>query len=293
MKNTLTLMSNANQARLNDEIVGIYASRLGQVSGISWLSEGVAVDIHFDEALHTAQENLGGSLLTEAFDHAFQQTDQRGKSLLVADMDSTIIQCECIDELADFAGLKEKVSAITEAAMQGQLDFEQALHERVALLENMDADLLHTVFEERVRLTPGAETLVKTMNKMGATTLLVSGGFTYFTGRISEITGFQVNRANRLAIEEGRLTGRIIPPVVDSQTKIDSLIEFREKAGLEKHQTLAVGDGANDIPMIREAGLGVAYHAKEAAAKAANMTIRHADLTALLYLQGISDKDFV
>lgn len=292
MKNTLTLISNVAQPTLDDDIAGAYASRLEGTTGISWLADEVAVDIHFDGDLQSAKARLTESLLSENFDHAFQQTDRRAKSLLVADMDSTIIQCECIDELADFAGLKDKVSAITEAAMQGELDFEQALHERVALLVHMDAALLETVFEQRVKLTPGAETMVKTMNKRGATTVLVSGGFSFFTGKISEVTGFQVNRANVLAIEQGRLTGKIVPPVVDSQTKIDSLIEFREKAGLENHQTLAVGDGANDIPMIREAGLGVAFHPKPAAAEAANMTIRHADLTALLYLQGIADKDF-
>ena len=293
MHNLLTLISNPANPILTDDIVTAYTSRLDEVTAVSWLSEGIAVDIFFDGDLGEAKVNLTPDLLTENFDFGFQQTDQRVKKLLVADMDSTIIQCECIDELADFAGLKAEISAMTEAAMQGHADFEHTLRERVALLGGMDAAVLEQVYAERVKLMPGAETLIKTMNANGANTVLVSGGFTYFTSRVSKVTGFQVNRANTLEIKDGKLTGNVLPPIVDSTTKVNSLIEFRDKAGLTNNDVMAVGDGANDIPMIREAGLGVAYHAKPAAADAANIALRHADLTALLYLQGYSDGDFV
>ncbi|NOZ65025.1 MAG: phosphoserine phosphatase SerB [Alphaproteobacteria bacterium] len=292
MHSLLTLISNPAAPTLTDDIVSTYVARLDGVTAVSWLSEGVAVDIFFDGDLDKARRGLSPDLSGENFDFGFQQTNQRVKKLLVADMDSTIIQCECIDELADFVGMKEKVSAITEAAMQGHLDFEQALRERVALLANMDAGLLEEVYQARVKLMPGAVALIKTMNANGANTVLVSGGFTFFTSRVAAVTGFQVNRGNTLEIKDGKLTGHVLPPIVDSTTKLDSLNEFKNKAGLSDHEIMAIGDGANDIPMIRAAGLGIAYHAKPAAAKAANIALNHADLTALLYLQGYSDKDF-
>ena len=293
MHNLLTLISNPATPTLTDDIVSAYAARLEGMTAVSWLSEGVAVDIFFDGDLKTAQESLTPDLLKENFDFGFQQADQRRKKLLVADMDSTIIQCECIDELADFAGLKAEVSAITEAAMQGHLDFEQTLRDRLALLAGLDASVLERVYKERVKLMPGALTLIKTMNANGAMTVLVSGGFIFFTSRIAALTGFQVNRGNTMEIKDGKLTGNVLLPIVDSTTKLDSLIEFREKAGLSNHDIMAVGDGANDIPMIEEAGLGLAYHGKAAVTEAAEIALRHADLTALLYLQGYSDNDFV
>ncbi|MBL4802264.1 MAG: phosphoserine phosphatase SerB [Emcibacter sp.] len=293
MHNLLTLISNPETPALTDDIVSAYASRLDGVTAISWLSEDIAADIFFDGDLQQAKDDLSADLLTEKFDFGFQQTDQRGKKLLVADMDSTIIQCECIDELADFAGLKAEVSAITEAAMQGHLDFEQTLKDRVALLAGMDAAVLDRVYKERVKLMPGAVTLIKTMNANGANTVLVSGGFTFFTSKIAKLTGFQVNRGNTLDIKDGKLTGNVLPPIVDSTTKLDSLKEFKEKAGLSDHEIVAVGDGANDISMIQAAGLGIAYHGKAAVTEAAEIALKHADLTALLYLQGYSDTDFV
>lgn len=276
MQNILTLIA----PTLDDAIVRKYADALeGQ---IEWLCEGQAADISFDGNGARLVAELEG----EKLDFAFQENSNRRKKLLVADMDSTIIQCECIDELADFAGLKERISAITEAAMQGELDFEEALRERVALLKGMDVAILERVFNERVKLMPGATALIKTMNAHGANTVLISGGFTYFTSRVAEITGFQVNRGNILAIEDGKLSGEVESPIVDSSTKINSLIEFRDQGNLSEADTMAVGDGANDIPMIRGAGLGIAYHPKPAAAEAADVVIRHNDLRALLYLQG-------
>lgn len=293
MKNVLTLISDPAEPILTEAVVASCCAGMMDVTAVSWLSEGIAADIFFDGDRASAQESLAPDLMAENIDFLFQPVQGRVKKLLVADMDSTIIQCECIDELADFAGLKEEISAMTEAAMQGNVDFEQTLRDRVALLAGLEAAALEKMYRERLVLTPGAVPLIRTMNAQGAMTVLVSGGFTFFTGRVAGLTGFQVNRGNTLEIKDGRLTGKVLPPIVDSRTKIDSLIEFRDKAGLLSSETLAIGDGANDIPMIREAGLGVAFHPKPAVAKAADMVIRHADLTALLYIQGYSDQDFV
>ncbi len=264
---------------------------------MQWLSadEGserrIAADLFFDGELLNKDEIIL-KLKAEEFDFAFQDSALRDKKLLVADMDSTIIQVECIDELADFAGLKEKISAITEAAMQGKLDFEEALRERVHLLKGLSTDNLERAYQERVKLTSGAMILIQTLKKNNVTSLLISGGFTFFTEKIAALTGFDVNRANILGIKDGKLTGEIVGTVVDSQTKINSLHEFAKKQSLLPHETIAVGDGANDIPMIKGAGLGIAYHAKEAAANAADISLRHSDLTALLYIMGIKQEDF-
>lgn len=283
MKNILTLIA----PDLDGAIVDKYAHMLD--GKVTWLAKGRAADIFFDKNSAAAKEELEA----ENLDFAIQDNANRRKKLLVADMDSTIIQCECIDELADFVGLKEKVSAITEAAMQGELDFEEALRERVALLKGMDVALLDRVFNERVKLMPGATSLIQTMNASGANTVLVSGGFTYFTDRVAKLTGFQVNRGNILGTHENKLSGEVGSPIVDSSTKINSLIEFRDRANLTDAETMAVGDGANDIPMIRGAGLGIAYHPKPAAAEAADVVIRHNDLTALLYLQGYAEDEIL
>jgi phosphoserine phosphatase len=289
MTKVLTLISNPQNPSLNDNIKDKYCKMLNS-SKSRWLNEAVAVDIFFDGEI--AQETLE-NLSAEAFDYAVQEIASRRKKLLLADMDSTIIQCECIDELADFLGIKEKVSHITEAAMRGEIDFKGALRERVTLLKGLKVSDLGKVFDERVHLTPGAETLVKTMNANGAKTVLVSGGFTYFTGRVSEITGFQVNRANILLHENGELTGEVGDPIVDSDTKINTLREYQSKQAIKDHEIIAVGDGANDIPMLVGAGIGVGYHAFPTAAEAADVAIQHGDLTALLYLQGYSISDFI
>lgn len=219
-------------------------------------------------------------------DIGIQPVAGRRKSLLVADMDSTMITVECVDELADFAGIKPQVARITEAAMRGELDFADALRERVALLADMPVEMLERCFAERVRAMPGAEMLIRTMGDAGARTVLVSGGFTFFTERVASMLGFSRQVANRLEIANGALTGQVLPPIVDSATKLATLRAEAEEAGLTPAQVMAVGDGANDIPMIKEAGLGVAYRAKPTAVAAADVAIRHGDLTALLYLQG-------
>ena len=288
MTKVLTLISNPQNPSLNDNIKDKYCKMLNS-SKSRWLNEAVAVDIFFDGEI--AQETFE-NLSAEAFDYAVQEIASRRKKLLLADMDSTIIQCECIDELADFLGIKEKVSHITEAAMRGEIDFKGALRERVTLLKGLKVSDLGKVFDERVKLTSGAVTLVKTMNANGAKTVLVSGGFTYFTGRVSAITGFQVNRANILLQENGELTGEVGDPIVDSDTKINTLREYQSKLAIKDHEIIAVGDGANDIPMLVGAGMGVGYHAFPTAAEAADIAIQHSDLTALLYLQGYSISDF-
>lgn len=211
----------------------------------------------------------------------------RRKQLLVADMDSTMIRQECIDELADYAGLKAEIAAITERAMQGELDFAQALEARVAALAGLDAAAIDQCLAERIQLMPGARALIATMKGWGARTLLVSGGFTAFTGPVSAQIGFDRNHANLLHLADGKLVGTVGKPVVDSATKRETLLAERAALGLAAGDTLAVGDGANDIPMLEAAGLGIAYHAKPKAAAAANAAIRVGDLTTLLWAQGV------
>jgi len=225
-------------------------------------------------------------------DCVVQPPQGRRKRLLVADMDSTMIMVECVDELADFLGVKDRVAEITEAAMRGELDFAQALEARVALLEGLDLATVKRCYAERVELTPGAETLLATMTANGARSVLVSGGFTFFTERVAKRLGFHAHRANRLGLKDGRLDGTVAKPIVDSATKRETLIAERSRLGLEKTAVMAVGDGANDIPMLKEAGLSVAYHAKAKARAAADARIDHGDLTALLYLQGYRREEF-
>ncbi len=217
----------------------------------------------------------------------------RRKRLLVADMDSTMIQQECIDELADFAGLKAEIAAITERAMQGELDFESALDARVAALKGLDASAIDRCLAERITLTPGARTLIGTMKAQGARTLLISGGFTAFTGPVAARIGFDRQVANLLHIADGKLDGTVAKPIVDSAVKRDTLIAERATLGLETADTLAVGDGANDIPMLQAAGLGIAYHAKPKASAAADAAVRVGDLTVLLSAQGIPRSQWV
>lgn len=211
----------------------------------------------------------------------------RRKRILVADMDSTIIGVECIDELADFAGFKAEVAAITEAAMRGELDFEAALTARVGLLQGLPAGVLEECYAERVRLNPGARTLVATMAALGAETALVSGGFTYFSERVAQAAGFARHQANELLIADGALTGDVARPILGRRAKLAALHALAAEIGVRAEAALAVGDGANDADMVRAAGLGVAYHAKPALAAVADARIDQSDLTALLALQGI------
>jgi len=217
----------------------------------------------------------------------------RRKKLLLADMDSTMIGQECIDELADFVGLKEHVAAITERAMRGEIAFEPALRERVALLAGLDSSVVDKAIEERITLTPGGRALVQTMKAHGAYTALVSGGFTVFTSRVGEAIGFHENRANTLLMENGRFAGQVLEPILGKAAKLATLKELAATHDLALEETLAIGDGANDLAMLEAAGLGVAFHAKPAVAAAAQARVDHSDLSALLYAQGFAKRDFV
>jgi len=222
---------------------------------------------------------------------------KRRKKLLVADMDSTIIGVECLDELADIAGLKPAVAAITERAMRGELEFEAALMKRVAMLKGLKLEALEKTYAERVRLNPGAKSLLATMRAQGAHTMLVSGGFGYFTQRVAQAAGFHTQQGNVLLDDGVRLTGEVAMPILGREAKLKALEEAVADLNLDFAETLAVGDGANDLAMIRRAGenggLGVAFHAKPVVAEAADAAINHNDLTALLYLQGYRDSEIV
>ena len=228
-----------------------------------------------------------------AVDVILQPAANRRKSLLLADMDSTMIGQECVDELADFAGLKPLVSAITERAMRGELAFEPALRERVALLKGLSVRVVDEVLRERITLTPGGQTLVRTMRARGGYCALVSGGFTLFTGPVAQQIGFHESRGNSLSIDNQRLTGLVADPILGREAKLATLRELRDRLGLIPAETLAIGDGANDLGMIEEAGLGVAYHAKPAVAAAAGARIDHCDLSAALFAQGYARDEFV
>lgn len=217
----------------------------------------------------------------------------RRKRLLIADMDSTIITVECIDEIADAAGIRDQVQPITERAMRGEIPFEAALRERVALLEGLAEAELQSVYDSRIRLMPGARALVATMGAHGAYAALVSGGFTFFTERVAAEVGFDEHRANQLLAASGRLTGEAAEPILGRRAKFDALAEIAGRLGLPLSDALAVGDGANDLEMIEAAGLGVAYHAKPVVAERAHASIRYGDLTALLYLQGYSEDEII
>ena len=262
--------------------------------GFDWLDEGSAADI---ECCASADDGprirvaLEGKL--SGVDIVVQPAAHRVKRLLVADMDSTMIAVECIDELADYAGLKAEVAAITERAMRGELDFEQALEARLALLAGMDAGLVDLCREERVRITPGARTLVATMKARGSVCILVSGGFTRFADAVAQEIGFDRVVANVLEVAQGRLTGRLEGSLVGAEGKRRALLEAAAEHALPIEDSLAVGDGANDIPMLKAAGLGVAYRAKAAAAAAAGARIDHHDLSALLYAQGYPRAEWV
>jgi phosphoserine phosphatase len=264
----------------------------------AWLDPGVALDIPFippggNDNRITA-ETLRDALGDARIDVVVQQAAGRRKRLLLADMDSTMIGQECLDELADFVGQKARVAAITERAMRGEVEFAPALRERVALLAGLPACVVDEVIAKRITLTPGARTLVLTMRRHGAYTCLVSGGFTVFTTRIAALIGFDENRGNRLIVgEDGRFLGTVAEPVLGRDAKLETLKELRSTLGLARHETLVVGDGANDLSMIGDAGLGVAFRAKPLVAEAAAARIDHGDLTALLYAQGYRREEFV
>jgi len=260
----------------------------------AWLSAGRALDIAFEAPGGVPPSNaVREALKGIAADINLQPVDGRRKELLIADMDSTIITDESLDELADFIGIKDQVAPVTARAMRGEIDFDTGLRDRVRLLAGHPASLLDRLLEERIHLTGGAEALVRTMVANGAFTALVSGGFTFLTEAVAAKVGFATHRGNVLLTHDGTLTGEVGEPILGKEAKLESLREFCSIQGITLDQTMAVGDGANDIPMLLGAGTGVAFHAKPAVAAAARFTVDHGDLTALLYLQGYRDEDFV
>ncbi|MGM4921397.1 phosphoserine phosphatase SerB [Tardiphaga sp. 804_B3_N1_9] len=290
-----TLICNPANPALDSTVVDGLRALLPGDTEAHWLSDGVAADIMFasDHNMLALGDRLRAARGDMPIDVVVQPVSDRRKKLFLADMDSTMIGQECIDELADFAGLKAHVAAITERAMRGEIEFEPALRERVALLKDLKVGVVDEVLAERITLTPGGRELVQTMRANGAYTCLVSGGFTLFTAKVAELVGFQENRANVLHVADGKLTGTVAEPILGKAAKLATLVELRESFDLDNLDTMAVGDGANDLAMIQDAGLGVAYHAKPAVAAAAAARIDHGDLTALLYAQGYKRSEFV
>jgi phosphoserine phosphatase len=299
-----TLISGPDRAAVTDALARQAARYLPHGRPVDWLAPGVAVDIAFliedaaPDDVSALLKDMAGDLRDivrgEAVDVVIQPQDNRRKKLLVADMDSTMIGQECIDELADYADVKDKVADITARAMRGELEFAPALRERVALLKGLSAAIIDTVLAERIRLTPGGPTLVATMRANGAYACVVSGGFTAFTVKLAAAMGFDEQRANTLLVDAaGRLTGAVAEPVLGREAKRDTLLELQGRLRIAPMDTLAVGDGANDLPMIEAAGLGVAFHGKPVVQDAAAARIDYGDLTALLYAQGYRREEFV
>jgi phosphoserine phosphatase len=280
----LTIATLIAAGRLDERLVDAARARLPGARLARWIDQGDAADIEADadrSAIRAAYEGW------EGVDIIAHPQGARAKRLLVADMDSTMIGQECIDELADYAGVKLQVAEITERAMHGKLDFAGALRERVSLLEGLEEVVIARCLAERIRPNAGAETLVRTMRARGAETILVSGGFTAFVAPIAAAIGFERFEANVLAVRNGKLAGSVEGRIVDSRVKHDMLVEARDRLGLSPDETMAIGDGANDIPMVEEAGLGIAYRAKPALAAVADARLDHHGLDALLWAQGI------
>lgn len=289
-----TLVANPSNPVLTTALAEEAAAAV-DASGLYWLADGVACDIALkDGANPDWQEALLRGVIGDApIDVIVQNAETRRKKLLIADMDSTMIGQECIDELAAEVGLKDKVAAITARAMNGEIAFEPALTERVALLKGLPLSVVGDVIEKRITLTPGGPELVATMKAKGYYTALVSGGFTVFTGPIAATLGFNENRANTLLEKDGHLTGAVAEPILGKQAKVDALVEITTRLGISTADALAVGDGANDLGMLHLAGAGVALHAKPMVSAQVKIRIDHADLTALLYIQGYRKTDFV
>ena len=289
-----TLVANPSNPVLTPALAEKAADQV-KASGLYWLADGVACDIALrdDSDVQAARDTILAVIGGEPVDLAVQEAETRRKRLLIADMDSTMIGQECIDELAAEVGLKDKVAAITARAMNGEIAFEPALRERVALLKGLPVSVIDEVIEKRITLTPGGHELIATMRAKGFYTALVSGGFTVFTSRIAAMLGFDENRANLLLDADGRLTGAVAEPILGKQAKVDALNEICERLGLSPEEAMAVGAGANDLGMLQRSGAGVALHAKPAVAAEAKIRIDHGDLTALLYLQGYRKTDFL
>jgi phosphoserine phosphatase len=296
MTHVVTLVTPGDRPALDDALLARAAALLPNASPAEWLAPEIAADIAFAAGEQIDPRDMADRIRTAfgglPIDVFVQRRAQRRKKLLLADMDSTMIRQECIDELADFVGLKDNVSAITERAMRGEIEFEPALRERVALLRGLERNIVDRILDERIVLTRGGRALVQTMRANGAHTVLVSGGFTVFAEKIAVAIGFHETRANILMVDGAFFSGKVAEPILGREAKVATLIEFRSTRGLNRGDTMAVGDGANDLAMLQEAGFGVAYHAKPAVAAAAHARVEHCDLTALLYAQGYRADEF-
>ncbi len=278
MDSVLVLIAAPGSGAISAEMAGLLKGK--------WLAKG--------EALETSEIEAARKLCAGmAIDLNEVPLTNRRKRVLIADMDSTMIQQECIDELGVVAGVGDHIKAVTARAMRGEIDFEGALKERVALLKGMDEFVIAKVLLERISLMPGGPTLLATMKAQGAYTALVSGGFTAFTTHVAAALGFHENRANTLLIKDKKLTGEVAMPILGQDAKVESLMQICSVHGLTPQDVLAVGDGANDIPMLQAAGMGVALHAKPKVQEQAKFRVNHGDLTALLYLQGFSKSEFI
>ena len=291
----LTLIGNAQSAPLESVHIEQVWQRLETAGKSHWLSKREACDLFLESSLSamdiTAQARE--ALPAAAIDTVCTPVEGRRKKLLISDMDSTIINQECINELGDAIGIGPQISEITAAVINGDISFAEALRKRLALMKGMRRRVLESVYEERISLQAGARTLVQTMRHHQAFCILVSGGFSFFTRRIAERLGFHEHQANTLVFEEDRLTGEVLEPILGRSAKQHTLTRLCDEQGLEARDVLAVGDGANDINMIEAAGLGVAYHGSDSLKEQANASIEYGDLTALLYIQGFHKSEFV
>ena len=289
MEFVITLLADPKKAHLSEAFVQSMVLSLASqevvVQKIEWRAENIACDLHTQHsALNTLNHITQTILVDQPYDGIVQAVETRGKKLLISDMDSTMITVECIDELADFVGKKSEVSRITERAMNGELNFESALTERVALLEGMPEAVLQECYDERVKMMAGAKELLSSFKQKGGYAVLVSGGFTFFTSRVRAELGFDADFANELEIVDGKLTGKVKLPILGKEAKLKTLQETCEKMNISPTEVMAIGDGANDLPMLMAAGLGVAYHAKPVVRAQANAQLNHCDLSVLMWI---------
>ena len=291
MSHILTLISDAAKGLVDDNLMSDIASFLALPPEWQVLAPSHAAQIKLPTLSQVAQEKLRVRYADTAIDLIITTNNDK-KQLLVADMESTIIEQECLDELADKVGIRDKIADITERAMRGELAFEPALRERVKLLQNLPITTLEDIYNESVTLMPGAQTLIATLKQNGTYCALVSGGFTFYAQRIAELLGFDFYQSNNLGIQDERLDGTVIDPILGRSAKAEILEKISSTRGLALSQSIAVGDGSNDLAMIDIAGFGVAFRAKPAVAAAANICVNHGDLTALLYIQGYRKADF-